>query len=95
VGTVDALVGIDGSQAANDARRSAIDVLGDRLGRLMLATVVDHDTAARSRLAEENQRARYALVRTANATGLRPEIVLLSGVQPTRFESTRSSRPTS
>ena len=78
-GTVDALVGIDDSQEANDALRSAIDLLGDRLGRLMLATVVDYDTAARSRLAEENQRARYALVRTANATGLRPEIVLLSG----------------
>lgn len=78
-GTVDALVGIDGSQEANDALRSAIDLLGDRLGRLTLATIVDYDTAARSRLAEENQRARYALVRTANATGLRPEIVLLSG----------------
>ena len=78
-GTVDALVGIDDSQEANDALRSAIDLLSDRLGRLMLATVVDYDTAARSRLAEENQRARYALVRTANATGLRLEIVLLSG----------------
>jgi nucleotide-binding universal stress UspA family protein len=40
---------------------------------------VDYDIALGSRLAEESGRAKDDLVRTANATGLRPETVLLSG----------------
>jgi nucleotide-binding universal stress UspA family protein len=54
-------------------------MLGSRLGRPTLATVVDYDVAVGSGLAEENERAMTGLSGTANATGLRPETLLLSG----------------
>jgi nucleotide-binding universal stress UspA family protein len=78
-GSVDVLVGTDGSPEAESACRSAIQMLGSRLGRLTLAAVVDYDVAVGSGLAEENERARTGLMRTAEATGLRPEALLLSG----------------
>jgi nucleotide-binding universal stress UspA family protein len=78
-GSVDVLVGTDGSPEAESACRSAIQMLGSRLGRLTLAAVVDYDVAVGSGLAEENERARTGLMRTADATGLRPEALLLSG----------------
>lgn len=78
-GSVDVLVGIDGSAEAEKALRSAIAMLGPRLGRLTIAAVVDYDEAMGSGLAEENDRAKDDLVRTANATALRPETILLSG----------------
>jgi nucleotide-binding universal stress UspA family protein len=76
---VDVLVGIDGSPEAENALRSLIEILGPRLGRLTLAAVVDYDIAVGSRLSDERGRAKDDLVRTANATGLGPETVLLSG----------------
>jgi nucleotide-binding universal stress UspA family protein len=79
IGGVDVLVGIDGSADAEDALRTAIGLLGPRLGRLTLAAVVDYDIAVGSGLAEDNERARGDLIRTANATASRPETVLLSG----------------
>jgi nucleotide-binding universal stress UspA family protein len=78
-GSVDVLVGIDGSPEAENALRSLIEILGPRLGRLTLAAVVDYDIAVGSRLSDERGRAKDELVRTANATGLGPETVLLSG----------------
>jgi nucleotide-binding universal stress UspA family protein len=78
-GNVDVLAGTDGSPEAESACRSAIHMLGSRLGRLTLAAVVDYDVAVGSGLAEENERARTGLMRTADATGLRPETLLLSG----------------
>ncbi len=78
-GSIDVLAGTDGSPEAESACRSAIHMLGSRLGRLTLAAVVDYDLAVGSGLAEENERARTGLMRTANATGLRPEALLLSG----------------
>ena len=78
-GSVDVLAGIDGSDEAENALHAAIGLLGPRLGLLTLAAVVDYDIAAGSGLAENNERARGDLVRTANATALRPETVLLSG----------------
>lgn len=78
-GSVDVLVGIDGSVEAEKALGSAIGMLGARLGRLTLAAVVDYDIAAGSSLAEENDRAKDDLVRAANATALGPETILLSG----------------
>jgi len=78
-GSVDVLAGIDGSPEAESACRSAIHMLGSRLRRLTLTAVVDYDVAVGSGLAEENERARAGLMRTADATGLRPETLLLSG----------------
>ena len=40
-GPVNILVGIDGSTDADTAERAAADLLGNRLGRVVLATVVD------------------------------------------------------
>lgn len=78
-GSVDVLVGIDGSAHAEKALRRVIELLGSRLGRLTLAAVLDYDVAAGSRLAEDHEQARGDLVHAANATSLRPETVLLSG----------------
>lgn len=78
-GSVDVLAGTDGSPEAESACRSAIHMLGSRLGRLTLAAVVDYDVAVGSGLAEEDERAKAGLMRTAHATGLRPEAILLSG----------------
>ena len=78
-GSVDVLVGIDGSEAAVDALHLVIGILGDRLGRLTLAAVVDYDVAVGSGLADERERAETDLHRAAEATGLVPERVVLSG----------------
>jgi nucleotide-binding universal stress UspA family protein len=78
-GSVDVLVGIDGSEAAVDALRSVIDILGDRLGRLTLAAVVDYDVAMGSGLAEERDRAETQLRRAAGVIGLVPGTIVLSG----------------
>jgi nucleotide-binding universal stress UspA family protein len=78
-GAVDVLVGIDGSAAAEEALRTAIEIVGGRLGRLTLATVVDYDVAVGSGLAEARDRARTVLVLAAGITGRSPETVVLSG----------------
>ena len=78
-GRVDVLVGIDGSEAALDALRSVIAILGDRLGRLTLAAVVDYDVAMGSVLAEGRRAAETDLRRAAEATTLAPETIVLSG----------------
>lgn len=44
-GTVDVLVGIDGSPESTSALRAAIDILGPRLHRLTLAAVRPYDNA--------------------------------------------------
>lgn len=44
-GPVDVLVGIDGSQQSQAALRTALELLGERVGRLTLATVVTYDAA--------------------------------------------------
>lgn len=47
-GTVDVLVGHDGSPEAAAVVEAAVELLGPRLGRLTLATVVPFDVGARS-----------------------------------------------
>jgi nucleotide-binding universal stress UspA family protein len=44
-GPVDVLVGMDGSPESLSAAQVVADLLGDRIGRLTLAGVVDYDTA--------------------------------------------------
>jgi nucleotide-binding universal stress UspA family protein len=44
-GPLSVLVGIDGSDEARVALSRALDLLGDRIGRLSLVTVIDYDTA--------------------------------------------------
>ena len=43
------LVGIDGSVQSAAALRAALDLLGDRIGRLTLAGVIDYDSAISGR----------------------------------------------
>ncbi|MFN8233050.1 MAG: universal stress protein [Actinomycetota bacterium] len=45
-GTIDVLVGIDGSDASHAALERSIELIGDRVGRLVLATVLDVETAS-------------------------------------------------
>jgi nucleotide-binding universal stress UspA family protein len=47
-GPVTALVGFDGSRGAEAAARTVVELLGPRLGRLVLATVIDFDAADRA-----------------------------------------------
>jgi len=47
--TVRVLVGVDGSPESRDALRSAVCVLGNRIGSIVLAHVVDYDTAVMQR----------------------------------------------
>jgi nucleotide-binding universal stress UspA family protein len=78
-GSVDVLVGIDGSAEAEHALRDAVGLLRWRIGRLTLAAVLDYDVATGSVLAEDPQKAQRDLVRTAKATSPQPETVVLSG----------------
>jgi len=78
-GSVDVLVGVEGSAEAEHALRHAIGLLRWRIGRRTLAAVLDYDVATGSVLAEEHKNAQGDLVRTAKATSLQPETVVLSG----------------
>lgn len=44
-GPLDVLVGIDGSDSSTSALATVVELLGGRIGRLTLATVLDYDTA--------------------------------------------------
>jgi len=78
-GSIDVLVGIDGSAEAADALRVAIQVVGANIGRLTLASVVTFDeTSAQARKDEE--RAAGILETAANSIeDLDPGRVVLSG----------------
>jgi nucleotide-binding universal stress UspA family protein len=78
-GSVDVLVGIDGSAQAEQALRKGVSLFGRRIGHLTLAAVLDYDVASGSVLAEDPQKAQRDLVRTAKATSPQPETVVLSG----------------
>ena len=90
-GPVDVLVGLDGSAEADAALAAALDLLGPRLGRLTLATVVDLDASvehdrARARARAELER-RGRLVQLMLSTGHHgpddgrrvPALVLVAG----------------
>jgi len=83
-GTVDVLVGIDGSVQAAAALRAAVDLFSDRIGRLTLAGVIDYDSAISSRPWDTEQVATEELERSAASVDiLRPATVLLVGYPPT------------
>jgi nucleotide-binding universal stress UspA family protein len=89
---VDVLVGIDGSPESAAATTAALELLGDRVGRLTLVTVTEVDDSVAGR--EEGARLRHELERQAeavrawqqerDATGqakgkVTPELKLMSG----------------
>jgi nucleotide-binding universal stress UspA family protein len=82
-GPVNVLVGIDGSDEARGALRSVVQLLGPRLGRLTLASVIDFDAARTEAPLYERDRAvaeLEACAQLARDAGCpSPETVLLAG----------------
>lgn len=75
-GTIDVLVGIDGSEASRAALERSIELLGDRIGRLMLATVVDLETAAADGAQAREREAELERLASGIAGGLAGSVVL-------------------
>jgi len=73
-GPVDVLAGIDGSPESRAALESAITLLGPRLGRLTLATVIPYDTGV-----DTKRTARAELERQGAAMEGRADLELLHG----------------
>jgi nucleotide-binding universal stress UspA family protein len=81
-GRVDVLVGLDGSTHAAGALQAMLGLLGDRLGRVTLATVLPRDDSAQRRLDRSAARERLedvAATIVRAGSGPRPRIALLSG----------------
>jgi nucleotide-binding universal stress UspA family protein len=73
-GPVDVLVGIDGSPESRAALLAAVELLGARLGRLTLATVIPYDCGV-----DRQRTARAALEQQAEALGVGPRLEVLHG----------------
>lgn len=73
-GPVDVLAGVDGSPESRAAVEAAIALLGPRLGRLTLATVIPYDTGVASQ-----RTARAELERQGAAVEAGPELEILHG----------------
>ena len=73
-GPIDVLVGVDGSPESRAALRAAVELLGARLGRLTLATVILYDCGV-----DRERTARAALEQQAEAIGGGPRLELLHG----------------
>jgi len=84
IGGFRVVVGIDGSAESLLAVKSAINLLGDRIGTLVLAAVIDFDAARSGWKGADQQQAEGALVGASQLAGAAldraPETVLLSGV---------------
>jgi nucleotide-binding universal stress UspA family protein len=80
---VDVLVGVDGSPEASAALGTVAGLVGERLGRLTIAAVLDFDTAESDMQWGERDRALAELARDADeleaTSGRRPETQLLAG----------------
>lgn len=80
-GTVDILVGIDGSVQSAAALRAALDLFAERISRLTLAGVIDYDSAISSRPWDTEQLATEQLERSAATVDVvQPSTVLLVGI---------------
>jgi len=82
-GPVDVLVGIDGSPESIAAAEVVGALLGERMGRLVLATVVDYDTALGGEGSPAHRAARLALAEAvghvAGSLPVRSDSVVLAG----------------
>jgi nucleotide-binding universal stress UspA family protein len=78
-GPVDILVGIDGSEESQAALRTALDLLGSRIGRLTLASVTDFDYGS-AQAKSDSRQALDTLRKTATVANV-PDLgmTLLSG----------------
>jgi nucleotide-binding universal stress UspA family protein len=79
-GEIDVLVGIDGSPESLEALWAAVHIIGPRVGRLTLATVIDYDAALSDQPWSVREGAEAELRRVAAmVAGHRPGVVLLAG----------------
>ena len=82
-GTVDLLVGIDGSTHSEGALRAALALFGNRLGRLTLASVIDYNSnsAMSGRLPRDTERLAVEALETSAASigDIAADTVLLVG----------------
>jgi len=80
-GPVSVLAGIDGSDEAREALRRAVDLLGDRIGRLSLVTVVSYDALDdRDMLADEEATAQlWMTAARASVPGIVPDEYVVPG----------------
>lgn len=79
-GTVNVLVGIDGSVQSAAALRAALELFADRIGRLTLAGVIDYDSAISGRPWDTERLAVVELNRIAASVEVpRPATVVLVG----------------
>jgi nucleotide-binding universal stress UspA family protein len=78
-GPIDVVVGIDGSAESERALRTAIEILGPRMGRLTLVGVTEFDYG--SRQVEADTKRALATLRSvaASANVAKPGITILSG----------------
>jgi nucleotide-binding universal stress UspA family protein len=80
-GNLEVVAGIDGSDESTAAARAAVELFGDRLHRLTLATVVDYDIEATPTEPARHDEARAGLERAAAELAA----VLPAGVEPRRL----------
>jgi nucleotide-binding universal stress UspA family protein len=78
-GPVDVLVGIDGSAESETALRTAVEILGPRIGRLTLAGVTDFDYGSSQAKADTERALESLRVMAASSTVSDPGIIMLSG----------------
>ena len=79
-GSVDVLVGVDGSVESSAALRAALDLFADRIGRITLAGVIDYDSAISGRPWDTERLATEELERSAaSVRSIDPNTVLLVG----------------
>ncbi len=83
-GPVDVLIAVDGSPESTAAMYSAVDLFGERLGRVALTAVLDYDTFGSTVSWDERDEALRELgrdgVEISRRFGRRPQTVLLGGV---------------
>jgi nucleotide-binding universal stress UspA family protein len=78
-GPVDVLVGIDGSAESETALRTAVEILGPRIGRLTLAGVTDFDYGSSQAQADSKRALGRLRTMAASANVAAPGIMILSG----------------
>jgi nucleotide-binding universal stress UspA family protein len=79
-GSVDVLVGVDGSAESAAALRAALDLFADRIGRITLAGVIDYDSAISGRPWDTERLATEELERSAaSVRSIEAGTVLLVG----------------
>jgi len=78
-GPVDVLIGIDGSRESETALRTAVEILGQRIGRLTLAGVTEFDYGSSQARADTERALESLRAMAASASVSAPGIMMLSG----------------